>query len=675
MFSRYGIDLSCAADIVPGSATFRIDSKTKIKDIFKCSGIHFIGSFNEYYVACELNVPSQEKITLLEIVDIKLDGSVLSPLSGVHVELNFQLNTTLATVSIRNSQLQASAVEIRTANITMDDHSAVNVSAQGLKFGPGYNSWTSMGGSYGGIGGASLTPAHRKCEDVPPNDFFRVVGDVSADSANFRGYGSGGGNDESRGGGRIRLVAQENVEINGSLLANGGDACTDCYDSAGAGGSIIVVAKERVHGNATVQANGEELGPARVEAYGGGLSSDKNTAIGWCQLGGDGTILKLQHSTKDNGGLDGSEESGRGFDDSKALVSTLLVKGGRLAHVGPVKRIQIYGCTPIFRETSRGANFLPESLIHIFVSGGATVCAAYIQLKDSIGGIESSIVLDSGSELNILDRERRIRLSASQLTLQGYVGPSSLQEHDLFGLTLIGADVSFSNALTMVHELEVEARGALSLDKFSELKFREQVNIQTEASTKIEGFLQPLGKPLDGGNRPDDIPLISVISKKDVELRPQTVEMGQVELRVKANVNVSIPNVNSGPVLECKEIELQADPSACNSLRASTHDTQPYSINVFASNLATFGNISAGSMILCSGNNMTLEGAVSSSWLGCGSGIGPGKSDVSGEASGGAGHGGRGGNVLPGSTGGGAAYDISKEILMQQYMCYLQEKA
>ncbi|KUF97615.1 hypothetical protein AM588_10006753 [Phytophthora nicotianae] len=628
MFSRYGIDLSCAADIVPGSATFRIDSKTKIKDIFKCSGIHFIGSFNEYYVACELNVPSQEKITLLEIVDIKLDGSVLSPLSGVHVELNFQLNTTLATVSIRNSQLQASAVEIRTANITMDDHSAVNVSAQGLKFGPGYNSWTSMGGSYGGIGGASLTPAHRKCEDVPPNDFFRVVGDVSADSANFRGYGSGGGNDESRGGGRIRLVAQENVEINGSLLANGGDACTDCYDSAGAGGSIIVVAKERVHGNATVQANGgepsnfngdeftgggggggggggrivfdsknaEELGPARVEAYGGGLSSDKNTAIGWCQLGGDGTILKLQHSTKDNGGLDGSEESGRGFDDSKAL---------------------------------------------------------------------------------------------------GYVGPSSLQEHDLFGLTLIGADVSFSNALTMVHELEVEARGALSLDKFSELKFREQVNIQTEASTKIEGFLQPLGKPLDGGNRPDDIPLISVISKKDVELRPQTVEMGQVELRVKANgtcfldmpfdtpflrlsisaVNVSIPNVNSGPVLECKEIELQADPSACNSLRASTHDTQPYSINVFASNLATFGNISAGSMILCSGNNMTLEGAVSSSWLGCGSGIGPGKSDVSGEASGGAGHGGRGGNVLPGSTGGGAAYDISKEILMQQYMCYLQEKA
>ncbi|KAG3112999.1 hypothetical protein PI125_g7729 [Phytophthora idaei] len=721
LLSLYESDLLCLADEVLVSApstTFRIDSKTKIKDIFKCSGIHFIGSFNEYYVACELNVPAQGKLALLEVVDVKLDGSTLSPLPGVHAELTFPLNTSLATVSIRNSQLQASAVEIRAANVSMDEQSAVNVSAHGLKFGPGYNSWTSMGGSYGGIGGASLTQTRRKCEDVPPNDFFRVVGDVSADSANFRGYGSGGGNDESRGGGRIRLVAEENVEINGSLLANGGDACTDCYDSAGAGGSIIVVAKERIHGNATVQANGgepshfngdeftgggggggggggrvvfdsknaEELGPARVEAYGGGLSTDKNAAIGWCQLGGDGTILKMQHSTKDEGGLDGSEENERSFDDSRTLVSTLLVKGGRLAHAGPVKRIQIYGCTPIFEETSRSARFLPESLVHIFVSGGATVCASVMELKDNVGGIESSIVLDSGSELNVLDRERSVRLSASQLTLQGYVGPSSLQERDLFRLTIIGADVSFSNALTMVHELEVDARGALSLDKFSELKFRAHVNIQTEASTKIEGFLQPLGKPWRDGDGPDDIPLISVTSKKDVELRPQTVEMGQVELRIKANgtgfldmpfdtpflrlsisaANVSIPNVNSGPVLECREIELQADPSACKSLRGLARDDQPYSISVFASEVATFGNISAGSMILCSGKNMTIEGTISSSWLGCGSGVGPGKSDVSGEASGGAGHGGRGGNVLPGSTGGGSAYDISKDLLMQQ---------
>ncbi|KAG4062133.1 hypothetical protein PC123_g3019 [Phytophthora cactorum] len=646
LLSLYESDLLCLADEVLVSApstTFRIDSKTKIKDIFKCSGIHFIGSFNEYYVACELNVPAQGKLTLLEVVDVKLDGSTLSPLPGVHAELTFPLNTSLATVSIRNSQLQASAVEIRAANVSMDEQSAVNVSAHGLKFGPGYNSWTSMGGSYGGIGGASLTQTRRKCEDVPPNDFFRVVGDVSADSANFRGYGSGGGNDESRGGGRIRLVAEENVEINGSLLANGGDACTDCYDSAGAGGSIIVVAKERIHGNATVQANGGE--PSH-------FNGDEFTGGGGGGGGGGGRVV---------------------FDSKSA------------EELGPAR---VEACN-IRRRMKVGLTAVKKMNVRLTIAGpcgGATVCASVMELKDSVGGIESSIVLDSGSELNVLDRERSVRLSASQLTLQGYVGPSSLQERDLFGLTLIGADVSFSNALTMVHELEVDARGALSLDKFSELKFRAHVNIQTEASTKIEGFLQPLGKPWRDGDGPDDIPLISVTSKKDVELRPQTVEMGQVELRIKANgtgfldmpfdtpflrlsisaANVSIPNVNSGPVLECREIELQADPSACKSLRGLVRDDQPYSISIFASEVATFGNISAGSMILCSGKNMTIEGTISSSWLGCGSGVGPGKSDVSGEASGGAGHGGRGGNVLPGSTGGGSAYDISKELLMQQ---------
>ncbi|CAI5736199.1 unnamed protein product [Peronospora destructor] len=500
----YG-NILCLANrmkVILPSTTFRIDSKTQMKDIFKCSGLHFIGSFNEYYVNCELFVPAQEQLQLLEIVNVTLDGSKLSPLPGVHAELTFNLNTSLTTVSIHNSQLHASAVEIHAANVFMDNNSVVNVTARGLKFGPGYNSWSLMGGSYGGIGGASLTDRYSNCDDVSRNDFFRAVGDVSANSTNFRGYGSGGGNDKSRGGGRISVVVEGNVEIHGFLLANGGDACENCYDSAGAGGSIVVVATERIYGNGTVQANGGEPSIFSNDEFTGG--------------GGE----------KDDGGRNGSQR----LRNSKIVVSTLLVKGGRLAHSGPVKRIQIYGCTPIFQQTPRGARFLPESLAHMFVNGGATVCASVIELQDSVGGIESSIVVDSGSQLNVLDRERAVRLSASQISLQGYVGPSSLQERDLFGLLLIGADVSFSNALAMVHELDVDARGALSIDEFSLLKFQTKVNIKTNASTKICGFLQPLGKPSEqvhGSNR-DDVPLISVISNKDVEFCPQTVEMGQV---------------------------------------------------------------------------------------------------------------------------------------------------
>ncbi|KAF4323202.1 hypothetical protein JM18_002763 [Phytophthora kernoviae] len=508
LFCQWEVHHVCLADPIVVSlspTTFQIDSKTKIKDVFKCSSIHSIGSFNEYYVACELHVPNQDSLKLLEIVNVTIDGAALSPLQGVHTELTFQLNTSLATVSLLNAQLKASAVEFHAANVLMDEHSSVNVSGRGLKFGPGYNSWgTGMGGSYGGIGGASLTGLHPHCDDMPPNDFFRP----------------------SRGGGRIRLGADGCVDINGSLLANGGDACADCYDSAGSGGSILITATERIHGNATVQANGGQ----------------------------------------------------------PSVYNSRVLSGG---------------------------------------GGGGG------------GGVDMVVA-------------------------QGYVGPSSQLERDLFGLTFVGADVSLSNAMVMVHEFAITARGAFSIDKYSELKFRARVRIQTDASIKIEGFLQPLSKPFEilRGLGPDNVPVVSLVSKKDVELRPQTVEMGSIMLYVNASgmgfvdmpfdtpflrlsisaANVSIANVNSGPVLGCKEIAPQADAATCSKLNGSDPETQPYSVGVFASELATFGNISAGSMILCSGNSMTIEGTISSASLGCVSGVGPGKSEIAGEASGGAGH-------------------------------------
>ncbi|CAI5715851.1 unnamed protein product [Hyaloperonospora brassicae] len=709
--------LADAALVTGPSSTFRIDHDTKIPDIFKCSDMHFIGSFNEYYVTCALDVPEQASIKLLEIVNVTLDSSDLSPLRGVHAELTFKLNSSLAAVSIRNSHVRASAVEIDAANITIDSHSVVNVTARGLKFGPGYNSWSAMGGSYGGIGGASLTARYSDCDNVPPNDFFRAIGDVGADMANFRGYGSGGGNEKSRGGGRIRLVADSNVAIDGKLVASGGDACTDCYDSAGAGGSVVVVAKGRIYGNGTVQAdggepskfsgdgfvggggggggggrivldsaNGEELEPGQVSAYGGGgLTAATNDGIGWCQLGGDGTILRAQHTAEQivKRGRRLKHETG-----SQAVVSTLLVRGSRLAHVGPVRRIQIYGCTPMFEQTPRGGRFLPESLVHMLVNGGATVCASVIELKDSIGGIESTIELDSGSELNALGRGRSIQLSASQVTIQGYVGPSLAHEQNLFSLALRGVDISFSDALAMLHDLEVDARGRLSIDKFSVLNFGGQVSIRTDASAQIDGFLKPSGTSIElvQGGDAARIPSISVTSKLDVEFCPQVVEMGPIQLQIAAKgsavldmpfdtpflkllvsaVNVSIANLNSGPVRECRRIEHQADASACTALRTSNVDDQPYLVSVFASESATLGNISAGSMILCSSSNMTIGGMVTSSRLGCGSGVGPGKSKIVGEASGGAGHGGRGGNVLPGSIGGGAAYEVPADFEMHQ---------
>lgn len=103
--------------------------------------------------------------------------------------------------------------------------------------------------------------------------------------------------------------------------------------------------------------------------------------IQWCQLGGDGTILKLQHTIQNDDGDKASDDSG-GSDDPAIVIGTLVVKGGRLKHEGPVKRIQIYGCTPIYNVASSGWQpFVPDAVAHIFISGGATVCGSYVKLQ------------------------------------------------------------------------------------------------------------------------------------------------------------------------------------------------------------------------------------------------------------------------------------------------------
>lgn len=160
------------------------------------------------------------------------------------------------------------------------------------------------------------------------------------------------------------------------MQANGGEPSVFDSDKGlvgegggggGGGGRIVFESK-----------HAEELDPSHVAAFGGGLPVEHgDTVIQWCQLGGDGTILKLQHSIQ----YDSERPPGGG--EPATLLGTLVVKGGRLTHEGPAKRIQIYGCTPIYDRTSSWLPFLPDPLAHIFVSGGATLCASYVRLQVS----------------------------------------------------------------------------------------------------------------------------------------------------------------------------------------------------------------------------------------------------------------------------------------------------
>lgn len=260
------------------------------------------------------------------------------------------------------------------------------------------------------------------------------------------------------------------------------------------------------------------------------------------------------------------------------------------------------------------------------------------------------------------------------------MGPSSLSDRDLVDVKLHGAEVTFSNAFVMVHELEVSSDGSTTVDQYTEIKFRERLALQNRGDIKVQGFLQPMG----GSSWTivedwDIVAQVEISTQAGVDFRPQPVQLGAAAFHIVAGktVTVNMPfdtpflnlhvsaqnvmllNVNSGPVPKCDSIECHADATACETLNKTTvHAKLPYSIGVFASDRIQIGNASAGSMILCGTNAIELEGSLSSDSLGCTSGIGPGRSDVVGDASGGAGHGGRGGNVLPGRSGGGVAYDV-----------------
>lgn len=150
---------------------------------------------------------------------------------GHHVELRFLTNVSNPRNNIRlvNATIWSSGIYFETHHVTIDASSSVNATARGLQYGPGYNSWSASGSSFAGMGGMSLNPTRSTCDAHPRrrSDVLREIGSIlvwkSMDLHNFRLYGSGGGQNQVRGGGRIHILGHVDVWMNGSILANGGD--------------------------------------------------------------------------------------------------------------------------------------------------------------------------------------------------------------------------------------------------------------------------------------------------------------------------------------------------------------------------------------------------------------------------------------------------------------------
>jgi hypothetical protein len=173
------------------------------------------------------------------------------------------------------------------------------------------------------------------------------------------------------------LVKAGHVSGLGIIQANGGEP--SAYDDSkgaggggGGGGGRIALSFKKL----------DELNATQLQAYGGGtLKTTMGQAvesIQWCQLGADGSILKTQVGDAD----DGEYLSSPGLDNvALPLVGSLVIKGRRVDHGVPAKPITLYGCTPLYYETTRGELFVPDYVAQLFVTGGATLCVNYLVLQ------------------------------------------------------------------------------------------------------------------------------------------------------------------------------------------------------------------------------------------------------------------------------------------------------
>jgi len=107
----------------------------------------------------------------------------------------------------------------------------------------------------------------------------------------------------------------------------------------------------------------------------------------------------------------------------------------------------------------------------------------------------------------------------------------------------------------------------------------------------------------------------------------------------------------------CKPNMYEARNDTCDVLQHYTTEKSPYYLSVFSSQHLILQNVTVPSIVACSKSRILIQGNVTGDGLGCQPGYGPGNSSILNGASGGAGHGGKGGNVEPQGKGAGLAYD------------------
>ena len=564
-----------------------------------------------------------------------------------HIEVEMSVNR----VEFFNSCLIATAIVIQAPVVTLDTHSSLNVSVKGLKYGPGYYDWTPFGASYGGMGGITLNDETNSCKDIDPPVYMREIGSIRAENTyrgvgEFRGYGSGGGDDTVRGGGLINITSNGSISIDGRLVSNGGHCSTESR-GAGSGGTILVQAIN-ITGAGTIQANGgdaypydttgsiltssgggggggggrivlhylrNEIDPSKVEAKGGQMVEKKDKLSGPCQAGGDGTILELSPSHR------------------QMLVGSLLIRGRSS------QEPRVVGTILLFRAYN---NQVPDWLRRVSIAQTSIVFTFNLQLQRSFGGVLSELQVQKGSQIVPIVDESSIQLAAAHVDISGVVGyPTRKTDLSVEATTFVVTGGSI-----YTNHLSVMCSQQATIDSSSLIDFTDAVVIEALLRVEFQGFATS-----DHQNGATNITLRTL---QDALVSIQPAQTRQLDLTVIAGGLIKLTIPQQSPYISISlyadEIKVVGKKSGtapqCGSFNTKDDVCQSrqhnYGMGLFGSTHVKVSDISFGSILICSPKT-TFTGLVQG--LGCLPGKGKGRGIFVASASGGASHGGKGGDI------------------------------
>ncbi|ETV78447.1 hypothetical protein, variant [Aphanomyces astaci] len=680
---------SCLLGVPHGFVIDPSTSKEDIQRAFHCGPARWIGSYNEFYQKCVFLNASESVLvvnTTLDATSLFADIDTLESMhvstSSYHIELDIHLDGAATTqFSMHNASIVSSAVYIYSQNISIDTSSCINTTAQGLKFGPGFNSAVTVGSAYGGTGGGALSSTDMllpsKCADVDVEStmYMQPIGDLKGSVGDFRGYGSGGGTDLTRGAGFVQLNASHTLQLDGLVLANGGFDSVSTASRSGSGGTIRLSAAvlvgsghvEACGGNATapdpdssdgggggggggrvvLEYEKGHRGAVRVHVHGGTHAAEDMPSLG-CQEGGAGTFLEVVRST--GGSLEGS-------------IWIL----GRRRHTPPAG--QMAG-TPLFYRTSRRELMIEPWMLHVHVANHAMVFASSVQLSPANN---TSIEVEAGSFWATLMFNDTIQLVASTISIAGYVGPVTQDKQNVL-LVAYDRIVLASTSQLVVYSLTgqtstFESNGAILASHFVAIEATLNVRLgghvdlqpsrigQRFRATTLRSHNGSVAVNLDSSSQVL-VPMEIVATNGTVQLHVScalsavSIAAGHVDVVGGADVRPLYPIRGGTDICRVWPTQLSevcgADPPP------------PYAVSIAASTSVSFTrSLAVASLLVCSPEAI-INGTISADGLGCADGKGPGHSRaVRRLASGGAGHGGAGGNVMPVKEGAGAAFETS----------------